>query len=182
MNHSISIAVTFTVFILSITVAYHRLLSFSLTEEAQERSHLHCIGIVRPDGVFGIVEDLPDQVSQKAVKALFLSEDCAKELSQNKKKNGYKFVFVQKTGQTCTIQKSEPFTGMSSLLCGFKLHINEENEKGLSLLPNIGPARAAEIRNFIKEHGPFMSENDIIRVKGIGPKTVEKILPWIDFK
>jgi competence protein ComEA len=57
----------------------------------------------------------------------------------------------------------------------------------LMRLPDIGPSRAAAIvqyrQQFAAEGKPvFQTHVDLEKVKGIGPKTVEKIKPWLYFK
>lgn len=42
------------------------------------------------------------------------------------------------------------------------------------LLQGIGPAKAEAIVRYRKEHGPFKRLEDLEKVKGIGPKLLEK--------
>ena len=57
----------------------------------------------------------------------------------------------------------------------------------LMRLPGVGPSRANAIvtyrEDFEKETGrrAFESAADLTKVKGIGPKTTEKIGPWLEF-
>lgn len=46
-------------------------------------------------------------------------------------------------------------------------------------LPGIGPSIAAAIVADRAANGPFVTADDLTRVKGIGPKKLEKILPWL---
>lgn len=46
-------------------------------------------------------------------------------------------------------------------------------------LPGIGPRTAATILQHRAEHGPFRSADDLLAVKGIGPKTLERLRPWL---
>lgn len=41
-------------------------------------------------------------------------------------------------------------------------------------LDGVGPAKAAAIVEHRKTHGPFRSLDDLMQVKGIGPKTIER--------
>lgn len=54
-----------------------------------------------------------------------------------------------------------------------KLNLNEASAKELETLPGIGPALAARIVAYREEHGPFESIDDLVRVLGIGAKTLE---------
>ncbi|MDD3103575.1 MAG: ComEA family DNA-binding protein [Candidatus Cloacimonetes bacterium] len=57
------------------------------------------------------------------------------------------------------------------------VNINDAALAELCSLSGIGPVKAQAIIDYRKEHGPFLTPNDLIRVKGIGPKTLQKNLP-----
>lgn len=46
-------------------------------------------------------------------------------------------------------------------------------------LPNIGETLARRIIEDRERHGPFESVEDLQRVKGIGPKTIENLRPYL---
>jgi len=52
--------------------------------------------------------------------------------------------------------------------------INKANQKELETLHGIGVKKAQKIIAFRKENGCFQSIEDLAKVKGIGPKTIEK--------
>jgi len=52
--------------------------------------------------------------------------------------------------------------------------INKANKKELETLYGIGVKKAEKIIAFRKENGCFESIEDLAKVKGIGPKTIEK--------
>lgn len=56
-----------------------------------------------------------------------------------------------------------------------KLNINRASPTELENLPGIGPALAARIVAFREAHGPFASVDDLVRVSGIGPKTIDRL-------
>ncbi|MBM4103960.1 MAG: helix-hairpin-helix domain-containing protein [Planctomycetes bacterium] len=62
---------------------------------------------------------------------------------------------------------------------------NTDPKASLVRLPGIGPARAITIIEYRDGHsadGPaFRSPADLVAVAGLGPKTVEKMMPWISF-
>jgi competence ComEA-like helix-hairpin-helix protein len=64
---------------------------------------------------------------------------------------------------------------------------NDAPAGSLMRLPGIGPSRANAIisyrERFEAENGrrAFESPADLTKVKGIGPKTVEKMGPWLEF-
>lgn len=53
--------------------------------------------------------------------------------------------------------------------------LNTATEAELAQLPGIGPARAAAIVADRKRHGPYGSVEDLGRVPGIGPVTIERL-------
>jgi len=66
------------------------------------------------------------------------------------------------------------FVGLGTGLCIDKVNINTATEQQLAALPGIGPAIAKRIVAYRKDH-PFKQIEDIMQVKGIGPKVFEKI-------
>ena len=62
---------------------------------------------------------------------------------------------------------------------GFPININHANSLELQKLPRIGPKMAARIILFREKNGPFHSKEEIMRVKGIGNKTFERLKEFI---
>ena len=55
------------------------------------------------------------------------------------------------------------------------ININDANEEELEkLLLGIGPDKAANIIEYREANGPFLTADDLSKVKGVGPATVEK--------
>lgn len=59
------------------------------------------------------------------------------------------------------------------------VNINLATEAELMVLPRIGPTRAAAMLQARESGGPFTSVEDLERVSGIGPATVEGLRPWV---
>lgn len=57
----------------------------------------------------------------------------------------------------------------------FRVDINQADWPELTLLPNIGPSLAHRIVQSREQYGEFSSHEDLLRVRGIGPKTLESI-------
>ncbi len=55
------------------------------------------------------------------------------------------------------------------------INVNTATAQELQSLPRIGSVTAARIVAYRTEHGEFRSLEDLIKVKGIGAKTLEKI-------
>ena len=60
----------------------------------------------------------------------------------------------------------------------FPVNINTASAKELDALPGIGEVLAQRIIDYRNANGPFQSVYDLIKVKGIGEKTLEKIKPY----
>jgi len=54
-----------------------------------------------------------------------------------------------------------------------KININKASAVELTQLKRIGPKLSERIVEYREKHGPFERPEDIIQVKGIGPKTFE---------
>jgi competence protein ComEA len=61
----------------------------------------------------------------------------------------------------------------------YKVDLNAAGANELAQVPSIGPATAAAIVRHREENGPFQSVDELTRVKGIGPKTLEKVGPYL---
>jgi competence protein ComEA len=62
-----------------------------------------------------------------------------------------------------------------------RIDINRADEATLDLLPGIGPVMARRIADDRAANGPFASLTDLQRVKGIGPRTAEKLEDYVRF-
>ncbi len=62
---------------------------------------------------------------------------------------------------------------------GMSIDVNTATAAQLELLPGIGPSRAAAIIESRQTAGPFRTVEDLARVHGIGPATVEGVRPYV---
>ena len=60
--------------------------------------------------------------------------------------------------------------------------INRADRETLIALDGIGPVLAGRIIEWRREHGRFRTPDDLLAVRGIGPKKLAKILPQISFE
>ena len=60
-----------------------------------------------------------------------------------------------------------------------RMNLNTADVELLQRLPRIGPALAGRIIAYRRDRGPFSSINQVVNVRGIGEKTLEKMAPWI---
>lgn len=61
----------------------------------------------------------------------------------------------------------------------YRIELNSADAARLGLLPGIGPVTGGAIVRYRREHGPFGSLKELERVRGIGPKTIERIQPYV---
>lgn len=85
-------------------------------------------------------------------------------------------VSYRESSQSSTAALSpSPERSASTLL----VDINRASQAELETLPGIGPALAERIIDFREQNGAFLSPEDLTKVKGIGDKTLEELLPYI---
>ncbi len=61
----------------------------------------------------------------------------------------------------------------------FLVDINSADWPELAQLPGIGETLARRIVDARRQHGPFLSHQDLRRVRGIGPATLERLRPYL---
>jgi competence protein ComEA len=59
------------------------------------------------------------------------------------------------------------------------VNINTADKETLTLLPGIGPVTAEAIVAYRKDNGNFKNIDDLVKVKGIGEKTLVKLKPYL---
>lgn len=62
------------------------------------------------------------------------------------------------------------------------VNINRANSAQLQTLNGIGPTKAQEILKYRKSHGSFNTVDELVNVKGIGPKTLIKLKPHVSVR
>lgn len=63
----------------------------------------------------------------------------------------------------------------------YLVDINTADVAELGELPQVGPNLARRMIEHRERHGPFRTFDDLLRVKGIGPKTLEALRPHVRF-
>lgn len=76
-------------------------------------------------------------------------------------------------GQVIEIEHAEPTH------VAFQVDINSADWPELTLLPEVGEQLAKRIVEWRAEHGSFGDLNQLRRVRGIGPKTFERVKPYL---
>jgi competence protein ComEA len=66
-----------------------------------------------------------------------------------------------------------------TLTAQFMVDINEADWPELSALPGVGETLARRIVAVRHDRGPFADHNELARVPGIGPRTLERVRPYL---
>ncbi|MEM6332798.1 MAG: helix-hairpin-helix domain-containing protein [Planctomycetota bacterium] len=61
----------------------------------------------------------------------------------------------------------------------YRVPVNTADRGELEALPSIGPNLAHAVIEHRAAHGPFVSISAMQDVRGIGPKTVARLEPWV---
>lgn len=69
----------------------------------------------------------------------------------------------------------KPLSGKARMVFFIPININSATVSDLEALPHVGKETAQKIVRSRELHGPFISVNDMARVSGLGPKTLEKV-------
>ena len=67
-----------------------------------------------------------------------------------------------------------------SLMEGELINVNTAGYYDLMRLPGIGEKRARAILDWREEHGGFSAPEQLLEIRGIGEKTLEGLLPYIE--
>ncbi|UNK20016.1 helix-hairpin-helix domain-containing protein [Paenibacillus sp. N3/727] len=79
------------------------------------------------------------------------------------------------------VQSAEKVSEMPAAETSGKININTADAAALIDLPGIGEKKAQAIIDYRIKHGPFRTAVDLLEVKGIGPKMLEKMKPYVGF-
>jgi len=113
------------------------------------------------------------------------SDSIFKRLSKEKSKFGFdstkKNIPIEEniTYQTITKKKKTNASSKSEKLLPNSININTASERELQKLPRIGPSKAQLIVEYRNTRGKLNSIDELLEVKGIGEKTLEKLKPFI---
>jgi len=55
------------------------------------------------------------------------------------------------------------------------INLNTADQAALESISGIGPAKASAIIKYRNEHGSFKSVDELLNIKGIGPKVLESL-------
>jgi competence protein ComEA len=76
-------------------------------------------------------------------------------------------------GELIEIDRASPFTAR------YLVDINKADWPELAELPELGETLARRIMDSRADAGPFADHDDLLRVPGIGPRTLEQVKPYL---
>jgi competence protein ComEA len=83
-------------------------------------------------------------------------------------------------GRPCPESAADPESGRSRPVAGEpRVVLNQANATELQRLPGVGAKRAEAIVQLRERLGRFRRTGDLLRIKGIGPRTLERMLPHL---
>ena len=111
-------------------------------------------------------------------KAEVLKDADLSQLNLSEKLVDQKLIYVPKKGENSMKINSQQSTLNSSdvkINTNQPLNLNSATEEQLKNIPGIGPSKAKEILNYREQNHGFNSIDDLMKIKGFGKKTFEKL-------
>ena len=78
-----------------------------------------------------------------------------------------------------TVPQTDPVAAVSTSVSRYAVNLNEASAAELAGLAGITQELAQRIADDRSENGRFSSVDDLLRVKGIGPKTLDRLRPYV---
>ncbi|MDR1205309.1 MAG: helix-hairpin-helix domain-containing protein [Peptococcaceae bacterium] len=155
--------------------------------EAAPTIMVHVVGAVQEPGVYTLeqgarVRDLVElaKPSEEADLSQINLADFLEDASQIRiPKEGEKVQVVTNSSGSSGASGSSGSSGTGAGQGKSLVNINQATQKELETLPGVGPAYSARIIAYRESKGFFSKIEDLTKVSGIGPATLEKLRPYI---
>ena len=181
----ISFMLGLTIFTIALFRPYHPFhlnLSTSNTNQPHQQSIIEVIGAVKNPGIYTFDESPTaymaiQNTSDNSIDEHFFSFDSKYDTLDSGMRielNGW--------DADCPLFIITPMSYRKRLILGIPIKLNQANIYELDMIPGISHRLAKRIVEFRKSLGPFMTWNDLKRVKGIGPKKIETLQFYSNLK
>jgi len=155
---------------------YKRVYAFVITASGEDLSErLIRLGLAR---AFGVSRETQTGRSSKDYRA-FLQDvelQAAKRGVGAWAKTNWERLPAERQAERLESEELDVATSQGKLLAGQKINPNTAARDQLMLLPGVGEVTA----NRIIEARPYKNPRDLLNVEGIGPKTLEKLSPYLE--
>ncbi|MGM0548004.1 MAG: helix-hairpin-helix domain-containing protein [Bacillota bacterium] len=141
---------------------------------------VHLSGAVKNPGVYKLTEndrliDLIKAAGGLTTKADLDQINLAEKLFDGQKLKIPSLLKLKETSNLKTKNKVINQNYSSKNTDSKYLNINRASQAELESLSGIGPAKAATIIKYRSDNGPFAQKKDLLKISGIGPKTLANI-------
>lgn len=141
---------------------------------------VHLSGAVKNPGVYKLTEndrliDLIKAAGGLTTKADLDQINLAEKLFDGQKLKIPSLLKLKKTSNLKAKNKVINQNYSSKNTDSKYLNINRASQAELESLSGIGPAKAATIIKYRSDNGPFAQKKDLLKISGIGPKTLANI-------
>jgi competence protein ComEA len=61
----------------------------------------------------------------------------------------------------------------------YRVNLNQAGRAELLQLPGVGESLVGRIEDYRRQYGAFQNVDELVRVRGVGPTTLERLRPWV---
>lgn len=147
---------------------------------------VYVVGEVKQPGLYSLALD--SRVYQAVTKAGGLTKqaDTAAINLAAVMEDGTEIVIPAKGATNLAVTTNQHLTNQSGhshkVQAGQHVLLNQANLNQLEELPGIGPKKSKDILDYRTKHGKFVTLSDLHHVKGIGPKLLAKLEPFLSLR
>ncbi len=151
----------------------------TITSLSSNKITVYVIGAVKHPGLYRLPLDARINSAIRIAGGATATADLLAVNLAAVAEDGTEIVVPEKSGESPTPVKISSGTSSKGIPPGVRIPINKANVTTLDSLPGIGIKKAQAIVDYRRAHGLFTSVNQLSQVKGIGPRLLAKIIPYV---